>query len=101
MDPKDQRLVQQSLNQALTQVSALRKQMQQAKRVLQEKEKELRDTTPPQPPAPPANPPAAMAQPSENDDFMPQLTAALQKLTSGCDCPSLHAFDQPPPGAQP
>jgi hypothetical protein len=101
VDPKDQRLVQQSLNRALTQVSAIRQQMAQAKRTLQAKEQELRmEPRPASPAAPPAASPAP-ADPAADRDFMAQLTSALEKLTGGCDCPSLHTFDPSAPGARP
>lgn len=84
MDPKDQRLVQQSLNQALTQVGALRKQILEASRTLKEKEREFQVDSKPDNPEPEKQ---ADARPADTDDFMPQLTEVLRRLTGDCNCP--------------
>lgn len=90
MEPADQALVQRHLAATLAKVSAMQRSFLGAKKELERQEKELREIAAAS--IDPARPVEKIAQsPSilDGDVDMTRLSAAIKKLTAGCDCPNI------------
>lgn len=94
MKPADQAIVAQSLKQTLTDVAAMRRQLDSAQRVLDARVQALRDSLPPQPEdknnkiIAPANPAPARPPAPGDVDYAAQITDMLDAL-GDCDCENL------------
>jgi hypothetical protein len=87
MEPADRALVQRHLAATLAKVANMQRSFASVKKELERQERALRESAKDIAPALPTN---AAGSPSilDGDVDMAKLSAAIKKLTSGCDCPS-------------